>query len=478
MNNEKKSPAQSTGPKKKKLKEETIGGMFYHNTFVLIFSFVVALIFWFVLASGNTEKNLKIADVPINIKLSQAAEEDGLRVFKMSYSSADLEISGSNLITSKLSADDFEATVTLNPTSTKLTGNTLQKITVPVRVEKKSAIADYSVVSINPEEVTLEYDRYKEAAFTIETADIKYSAETGYYPSTPVISAETVTVKGPESSVNKISRVAISYTLDTPLKADTSFSCPVRLYDQNNQEITDTAGLYLEMDVDTVDVTIPIMAKKTVKIVAATVHQPKGFSDSRIVIEPAEIDIAGSPETLSAINEIQLDTPIDFAELDVSQKNVFTLDIPLPSGVKNVSTVGSSVVSQATVSINLNGYKSATVSVPADNVTIANSPADKNVTLGTQSLQVTLIGSDAQVSKLTGDAISVQLDLTNFADRTGNVDVPATIAITGTGSDSCWVLGKYSVTVVMSAKQSRAVVANNKTAEDVSSEAVVATPNE
>lgn len=474
MNNEKKSPAENT-PKKQK--RETLGGMFYHNTFVLIFSFAVALISWFVLASGNTEKNLKIADVPINVKLSQAAEEDGLRVFKMSYNTADLEIAGSNLITSKLSASDFEATVNLNPTSTKLTGNTLQKVTVPVRVEKKSAIADYSVVAISPEEVTLEYDRYKEATFNIEKEEIKYSAESGYYPGTSVISAESVTVKGPESSVNKISRVAVSYTLSTPLKADTSFTCPVRLYDQNNQEITDTSSLYLEMDVDTVDVTIQILAKKTVKIVAAAVHQPKGFSDSRIVIEPSEIDIAGSSDVLSGVNEIQLDTPIDFAELDVSQRNVFTLDIPLPSGVKNISAAGESIVSQATVSINLNGYKSATVAVPADNFQISNSPADKDVTLSTQSLQVTVIGSDAQISKLTGDAISVQLDLTNFADRTGSVDVPATVVMTGTGSDSCWALGKYSVTVVLSSKQTRAAVANNKVTE-VSSDGVVATPNE
>lgn len=473
MNDGKRSPAKDV---KNKLKKESIGGMFYHNTFVLIFSFAVALVSWFVLASGNTEKNLQIADVPINVKLSQAAEEDGLRVFKMSYSSADLEISGSSLITSKLSADDFDVTVTLNPTSTKLTGNTLQKITVPVRAAKKSAISDYSVVAINPEEITLEYDRYKEATFTIEKDDVKYSADTGYYPGTPVISQESVTVKGPESSVNKISRVAISYTVNNPLKADASFSCPVRLYDQNNQEITDTGSLYLEMDVDTVDVNIPILAKKTVQIVATTVHQPKGFADSRIVIEPATIDIAGSAEVLSAINEIQLDTPIDFAELDISQKNSFTLDIPLPSGVKNISTIGDSVVSQATVSVNLNGYKSATVAVPADNFQIANSPADKNVTLSTHSLQVTLIGSDAQVSKLTGDSISVQLDLTNFADRTGSVEVPATIAITGSGSDSCWALGKYSVTVALSSKQSRAVMANNKA--DVSSEAVVATPQE
>lgn len=475
MSDEKRSPAENAG---KKVKKETLGGMFYHNTFVLIFSFAVALISWFVLAAGNTEKSLQISDVPINVKLSHAAEEDGLRVFKMSYNSADLEISGSNLITSKLSADDFEVSVNLNPTSTKLTGNTLQKITVPVRAEKKSAISDYSVVSISPEEITLEYDRYKEATFAIEKDEIKYSADSGYYPGTPVVSAESVTVKGPESSVNKISRVAISYTVSNPLKADASFSCPIRLYDQNNQEITDTGSLYLEMDVDTVDVTIPILVKKTVQIVASTVHQPKGFADSRIVIEPASIDIAGSAEVLSGISEIQLDTPIDFAELDISQKNSFTLDIPLPSGVKNISAVGESVVSQATVSVNLNGYKSATVAVPADNFQIANSPADKNVTLSTQSLQVTLIGSDAQVSKLTGDSISVQLDLTNFADRTGSVEVPATIAITGAGSDSCWALGKYRVTVVLASKQSRAVMLANNKAESISSEAVVATPQE
>lgn len=474
MSEEKRSP----GKVREKLKKETIGGMFYHNTFVLIFSLAVAIISWFVLAAGNTEKNLNIADVPINVKLSQAAEEDGLRVFKMSYTTADLEIAGNNLITSRLSADDFEVTASLNPTSTKLTGNTLQKITVPVRAEKKNAISDYNVVSISPEEVTLEFDRYKEATFTIEKTGIKYSADAGYYPGSPVISEETVTVKGPESSVNKISRVGVSYTLDNPLKTDTSFTCPVRLYDQNNQEITDTSGLYLELSVDTVDVNISILAKKTVKLVAATVHQPKGFSDSRIIIEPAEIDIAGPSEVLSGINEIQLDTPIDFADLDVSQKNVVTVDIPLPTGVKNVSTAGDSLVSQATVSVNLNGYKSAVVTVPAGNFQIANSPAGKDVTVSTQSLQVTLIGSDAQVSKLTGDSVSVQLDLTNFADRTGSVDVPATIAITVNGSDSCWALGKYSVTVVMANKQTRAVVAANNKTESTSSEAVVATPQE
>lgn len=472
MGEEKKNSQEEPGRKEGGLKLRNI---FYHNTFVLIFSLCVALISWFVMAAGNTEKNTIIRDVPITPKLSEAAEAEGLQVFDMTYTAADLEISDNTLITSKLTADHFDVSVSLNPTSTKLTGNTMQKAVVQVRAEKKNAISDYSIVSVNPEEVTVVYDRYKEASFTIEKDGIKYSADTGFYPGTPVLSAESVTIGGPESSVNKISRVAVSYALDSPLKADASFTCPVRLYDQNNQEIGDTSGLYLEMDVDTVDVTIPILAKKTVKIVASTVHQPKGFADSRITVEPAEIDIAGPTEVLSGISEIQLDTPIDFADLDVSQKNVFSMDIPLPAGVRNVSAIGENTVSQATVSVNLNGYKAATVTVPADNFQISNRPAGKDADISTQSLEVTLIGSDAQISKLTGDALSVQIDLTNFADRTGIVDVPATIGITGSGSDSCWALGKYRVTLILSDRSS--LLANNAAAGS-SSDAVVATPQE
>ncbi len=470
MNNETKTPQEEEKKEKGRLR---VGSPFYHNTFVLIFSFCTAVICWFVMASRNTESNSVVRDVPISVTLSSAAEEDGIRIFSQTYSTADLEISGNSLITNKLTAEDFEVTAALNPSSTKLTGNTLQKAVIPVQPTKKTSISDYTIVSVSPEEITVEYDRYKEASFPVE-GNLKYSADNGFYSGAPVFSVEKVTVSGPESSVNKISRAAVSYIQDAPLRADAVFTCPVRFYDQNNQEITDIAGLYLETDTDTVDVTIPVLAKKTVNIVASTVHQPKGFSDSRISVEPAQIDIAGTPETLSAINEITLDTPIDFAELDLSQKNVYTMDIPLPAGVKNISAVGENAVSQATVSINLNGYQKIVASVQADNFQETNSPAGKEVTFNTQILDVTVIGSDAQVSKLTGDSLAVQIDLANFADATGTVEVPVTVALTGSGSDSCWALGKYTVSVSISEKESVTTDARAMP----SSDALVATPQE
>lgn len=449
--------------------------IFYHNTFVLVFSFCVALIYWFVMTAGNTDSNRIVNDVPITIQYSTAAEADGVKVFNMSYTSADLEISGSNLITNKLTADDFEVTATLNPTSTKLTGNTLQKATLQVRAAKRSTISDYSVVSINPEEIQVEYDRYKEATFTIDRDGIKYSADTNFYPGTPELSAETVTISGPESSVNKISRAAISYTLDNALRSDASFTCPVRLYDQKNQEITDVTALYLELDVDTIDVNIPILPRKTVKLVASTVHQPKGFADSRITVSPSTIDIVGDASVLSGISEIQLDTPIDFADLSLDQKNTFTMDIPLPSGVRNISAVGENTVSQATVSINLNGFTETRFSLSTEDCQISNKPLGKEVNFRTQTLEISVIGSEAQIFRMTAESLSIQMDLTNFADRSGIVEVPVTVSIIGSGSDSCWVLGKYTLSVELAERVfMMAAVQNDKD----SSKAFAARPQE
>ncbi len=470
MSEQKKTPQKESGKRRGGLK---LGNLFYHDTFVLCFSLCMAIIGWFIMASGNSESNSVIRNVPITVTLSGSASEDGIKVFSQSYTQADLEIAGNSLITNKLTEEDFTVTALLNPASTKLTGNTLQKATLAVRAVKNSSLSDYSIESVSPEEITVEYDRYKEAVFPVEP-ELKYSADTGFVTGAPVLSAEQVTVSGPESSVNKISRVAVSYTADNPLKADISFSCPLRFYDQNGQEITDLSGLYLETDLNAVDVMIPVLSKKTVDLVASTVHQPKGFSDARITVEPKQIDIAGTAEALSSITEITLDTPIDFAALDVSRNNVFTMDIPLPAGVKNISATGENAVSQATVSVNLNGYKKASLTVSADNFQVSNKPVGKEVVYNTRLLNVNLIGSEAQVSKLTGDSLAVQVDLANFADRSGVVDVPVTIVITGSGSDSCWTLGQYTVSLTLAESGSEA--ANGRAF--VSSDALVAAPQE
>ena len=470
MNEEKKRPEEPKGKKA----PFTVKNVFYHNTFVLAFSFVVAVVVWFIMSANSASRNVVIHDVPIKVNISSAAQEEGLQIFNMSYNTADVEVSGNNLLTSRLTADDFEVSVTLNPTSTKVAGNTLQKMTLQVRAVKTNSMGSYEIASVSPEEVTVEYDRSREVTFPIEN-HIQYSSADGYYAGTPVLSADNVTISGPESAVNRINHVAVSYNVENALRQDASFTCPIRLYDQNNQEITDTSGMYLTMNVDTIDVTIPVTPVKTVSLTASTLHQPEGFSQDRIQISPSEITIAGTSDVLSGISEIQLDTIIDFAQLDVNGTNVFTSDITLPSGVRNISAVGDAV-SQATVTINLNGYEEASVTASAANIQLVNAPTGAQ--LSTSSLPVSVVGPEAQVTRLTGSEVSVQVDLSNFQERTGTVEVPATVTLTGAAADSCWVVGEYTVSVNFSASTVQAAAARTFTVEEDESDNLAATPQE
>lgn len=437
------------GPKEKK--KFRLSGIMYHNSFVLACSFAVALVSWFVIAAGsNMNRTYFIQDVPVNVTLSTQAEADGLRVFNQSYNTVDIEVSGSSLITRGLTADDFDVTVALNPTSTKLTGNTTQKLSAPVRAAKRSTVSDYEIVSVSPEEISLEYDRFKEVTLNIET-DISFTAGTGFYAGTPVLSEEKITVNGPESAVNKVSRAVVSYSLDNPLRENDTHSWPVRLYDQDRQEITDLGALYLSTDVDSVQVTIPVSPKKLVPLVANTAHVPAEFSSARITVEPESVELTGSAETLGGITEIRLANVIDFAELDLDQRTAsFTMEIPLPAGTQNLTNSGANTVSQAKVTVNLNGYRKTTVSVPESNVQLINAPTgDLEAQLTTRTLEVTLAGPEAQVNRLTGDSVMVQVDMSNIEARPGSVNVPVTVSISGTAGDACWVLGSYTMTVTM-----------------------------
>ncbi|RKJ41328.1 hypothetical protein D7X94_03295 [Acutalibacter sp. 1XD8-33] len=449
--NLKKEPEEREAPKKRKFR---LGELVYRNGFVLAASFAAALVCWFVMAKDSElDGTQMIYDVPINVTLSPQADADGLRVFNTSYSTVDIEVSGSSLITSKLTAEDFQVTAQLNPTSTKLAGNTTEKMAVQVRAIKKSAATDYEVVSTNPDEIAVEYDRYKEITLNIEN-EVEFTAGTGFYPGTPVLSEEKVNISGPESAVNKVKRAAVKHSFSDPLRDNASFSGPIILYDENGQEIIDKASLYLSQDLEEVEVTIPVMARKTVPLVVSWAHRPQNFSDSRISIQPENIELAGTGETLGGITEIRLDTVIDFAELDVNQRSAtYTVEIPVPAGTRNITNSGTNTVSQATVTVNLSGYRQATVTVPESNIQLLNAPSGTvNAELITKTLDVVVAGPEAQINRLTGDSVTVQADMSNIQARPGSVDVPVTVSVTGTSGEACWVVGTYTMTVTMRAE--------------------------
>lgn len=441
-NNEKNTENKETGAETAKKEKLSFRTIFYHNPFVLLFSFICAVVIWFSMAAGNTnERPRQIYDVPITITLSDAAQEEGIRIFSQSYSTADVAITGSSYVVNSVTAEGLAVTANFSPDSTKLSGNTTQTATLDLNAEKQgNDFADYQVASVNPKEINVIYDRYKESTFDIAN-NISYTAASDYYPVTPTLSEKTVVISGPESAVNRIARVSLDYEISDAISQTTNFSSGLTLYDENDNVI-DAANNYLTLSVEKVDVSIPVLSKQTAKVEVTTLGMPEGFSTSRISIDPETVDIAGDAEAISRYQTITLPTALDFSSVNV-ENNTITAEIPMPTGVRNVSGV-----EEATVTVNLNGFTESNIALTTFN--LSNVPENKTVTVVTKSLTVDVVGSTAQLQRLSAASLYATVDMASYSDKNGNIEVPVTIGISG--STSCWAYGQYTVQVSVTDK--------------------------
>lgn len=408
---------------------------FERNGFILGFSILSAIVIWFAVSFSkiSDESPRIIKDVPINVKVSSNAVNDGLMIFNQTEKTVDISVKGS----ASLTADDFIVEPLFDPESTKVSGTSMQKAVISVVPSKKDALKSFEIIETKPSEITVEYDRVKKITLPVEN-EIKYQIDSGYSASAPSFSEPEVVVTGPESMINKVKRAAVVHDVSGSLKQNVSIDTQIVLYDTENNKITDYNKMYLTLSAQSVTASITVLPKKTVPITLNIINKPEGFSDSRITITPATIDVAASAEKINSIDAFYIDTPIDFTEITASNSS-FEMDVPVSSDVKNISNID-----KVKVSFNLGGFKE--VKLSTSNIKTINAPPGMEIDVITQSLNVVVIGSEAQTAKLTGDSLDCTIDLESL-NSSGSVEVPVTVKVIG--ANSCWVVGKYSVTVNM-----------------------------
>ncbi len=433
-----------------------LNNLFSHTAFSVIFSIVASFTMWFVLAANNDLTRSRIVyDVPIEVTLSDFAKEEGVRIFAQQYETADVSIEGNNLVINSVSNQDISVIAEFQPSSTKLSANEVKtEILTLSAVKVGNSLSEYSVTDIFPDEIEVIFDRYKEETFTIEN-QITYVASENHYVNSPTFSQSSVTLAGPEAMIDKVSSVAVVHEIGGLVTETQNFTSNLVLLDEND-EILELDGSFIELSITEVDVSLEVLNKKTVDLEISTLNMPEGFSSTRIVVDPLYIDIAGPKDALAEISVISLPRAIDFREL-TPINNVFEIEIPLPSGVRNVSNVNT-----ATVTVNLNGFDQTTID--SQNIQFTNVQEGKEVTLVTKSISVDIVGSTAQINRLTDESIYGTIDMSNYKDQDGTLEVPVTFNVSN--ATSCWVTGQYTAYVTISDKPVEPVLANNSESSD------------
>ncbi len=399
---------------------------------VRLLAVFVAIISWFIV-SYTIDSNAIIAinDVPIVFDLTGTAPESyGLSVVEGIGQTVDIKVEGKNYKIGNLTAEDFIAIPTLS--SVTKPGD----YTLDIEVKKVNARdSDYNVVPSYSSKIKAYFDYVREVTFNLTATADNITAEEGYVKEIVLASPNKLTLKGPQSEIDKIAKCVVE-TNSTQVASDILvLDGKLVFYDHDNVKIKLQNVTYQQQKFE---VTVQIYKHKSVPLTVNFINAPPGLDQGRLEYTFSEdtIEISGPKETVDNIEKITLGE-IDFRK--INSGSVFPLDVNLPAGVVNVNNTNT-----VTVSINSTNLNKTQLSIT--NIIPMNVPAAYNVKVTTKVINsVKIVGDTMDIDSLSTNDLIARVDLQSVELSDGSQRVPVTIY--STGNKFVWAVGEYTVLV-------------------------------
>ena len=167
-----------------------------------IIAVIAAIIVWFILAITQYPTiNKTINKVPVNLSLENTiAKEKGLSALNFKDITVDVEIKGMNYEIGNYKAGDLTATVDVS----KVTKEGDYKLEIDVK--STHSTDNCTIVSVTPSTVQVTFGRMTEKQIPIQVDAPNISPQDGLILKDATVTPDQITVKGPENSLEKISK--------------------------------------------------------------------------------------------------------------------------------------------------------------------------------------------------------------------------------------------------------------------------------
>lgn len=405
---------------------------------VRILSVIVAFIIWAAVSTGagaietKTVRNVPI-DVDVNGNLYQTM---GLKAVEMNIDTVDVQVTGPRYVIGSISASDIRVTPVINEVTDA------GFYTLALRASLLTASGEVTVHSLSSTVVSATFDTFETRTFELESEAAELSVAAGYIGGQPTLSIGSITVHGPTQVLNTVDHAAVRYS--GPGKGDVSRSFitdgTVVLLDADGTEIN-SAGL--ELSAKTVQVSVPVLKKKTVKPAVTLYGAPEGYAERYLTFSPEEIEIAGVAEVVDGMSEITVAT-LDVSKLTQSTELTFAL---VPGGnVLDVNHIGS-----VSVSVDYSKVKSGEFTVRDLRLDGTESVSGYEVTLRTQALEkVTVYAASDLFGGLSEKNLYAVASLDATMAGEGQKMVP--VKVYSEKGGLVWAVGEYTVLVDMTKK--------------------------
>ena len=418
------------------MKKQPFFSRWMQNNYVLFaVSLLISMVIWgyMTFTSSSTDTTFTVNDVPIQIELSEDARSLGLQVFTSDTPKASVTVSGNRTVLGMVNAGDFN--VTASASSINAAGN----YTLPVSVNKRSTLGNFQIDSSSPATISVTVDYFKESDFQLQDGIIFY-VEDGYYGAAS-LPYNTISISGPQSEVLKIKKVLAKANVTGTLTETQDVDAQIVLLDENDNEISKKL---LTLSYDTVKATVTVLPEKNVDVKPAFTNKPDGLeiTGSMITVTPSQILLAGPAKDLNNITSVNLE-PIDFSKLKNEKVDFDELAISIPENCKSIGNYSS-----AKVTLDLSGMSTKTITV--DKFTVEGLSKDYTSTVTSNSVSVIVIGTKADIDKLSAANITAVIDTSSLSGKTGSVEMPVTFRFNGV--TTCWAYGTYQANVTISKK--------------------------
>ncbi|MCI9076668.1 MAG: hypothetical protein HFH10_12925 [Dorea sp.] len=256
---------------------------------------------------------------------------------------------------------------------------------------------------------------------------------------------ETVTINGPESLVNRISKVVAEVDV-SGLGEDATLPSQLVFYDEDNNVI-DQSRLANNLGNFGVNVAVTLYKTRMVPIHVDTslIAVKEGYSISSVKLAPQEIEITGPDEALDAADSIEIPAE-EFGGEIVNSRTDFTLDLTeyLPDGIQLADSMANSMI--VTIAIERDGTKN--FELPIGSITVINLDDDLRMSYAeTDDLEVHVKGTKESLDSLNIERIA-GIDLKGYK-KAGTYTVPVQIELPA----DCSLEGDVTVEIILEKKE-------------------------
>ncbi|MDD6033616.1 MAG: CdaR family protein [Oscillospiraceae bacterium] len=430
-----KKPVRADGPRKEK-KQLRLSDLFESKKFVAVLSLLIAVILWFsIYLDQKPNSNIIINGVPVVVNYENSMAQDlGLEIIGEVPLTVDVTVNGKRYKITSLNQGDFKAQVSL--ASVTKAG----EYTLPVRVIPNESDSEYDVVSWTPAEVTLRFDKIISRQLQVEVTTPGLSAGSGYLMEQPYADVDYITVKGPQTEIEKIDRCVVNIPTEKELTESLTTTGTVTFLDRNGALVECDE---FEYESSTVAVTIPIYKTRMLPLKVEFINIPKGFPIDQLkyTLSRSSILVASPSETIDNMDSITIG-PIDFRAIDIGSE--ISLDVVLNAGFKNVENI-----SEVTVTFPSYGLSSRTLDL--QNFVIENAPSGYDIEVLTSRLRdVRIVGDSNVLDDLTAEDLVGSIDLSQYSVSKGQYNV--TVKAYVQGKVLAWAVGEYTADIQSTAK--------------------------